>query len=96
MKKIAIFLEGKCELLFVEALLNINLEEQDHSSIPQPAKVLSDIYWLENISYDKSQSTIKKILSTLDFEYVKNHVSEKFDDLKILYKELNEFFIQEL
>jgi hypothetical protein len=68
------------------------MKKINHTSIPQPSKILSDIYWLENISYDKSKSTINKILSAIDFEYLKNHVSQKFDDLKNLYKELNEFF----
>jgi len=72
--------------------LNIHIEEQNYSSIPRPSKILSDIYWLEKISYDKSQATINNILSTIDFEFIKNHVSQKFDDLRILYKELNEFF----
>lgn len=72
--------------------LEINLLDYDYSSISQPAKVLQDIYWLEKIPYDKSQATVKKILSAIDFEQVRINVSDKFIDLKNLYQVLNEFF----
>lgn len=76
--------------------LKINLAEHDFLSINQPSKILYDIYWLENIPYDKSQATMSKIFSAINFDSMKKQVSQKFIDLKNLYSELANFFDIEL
>ncbi len=72
--------------------LSINISECEYSKISQPSKVLSDIYWLEKIHYDKSHVTMSSILSTIDFDRLRTTVCEKFEDLKNLYSTLIEFF----
>jgi hypothetical protein len=72
--------------------LSINISECEYSEIPQPSKVLSDIYWLEKIPYDKNHVTMGEIFSAIDFNRLRTTVCEKFEDLKTLYSALMEFF----
>lgn len=58
----------------------------------EPSRDLLDAYWLESINYDKSKAIVDQILSVLNKENLKSHVSSKYDDLALFYQEIESFF----
>jgi hypothetical protein len=78
----------------VKQEVNIDLINDDLSLLSNPAKNLKEIYWMATIEYEKSKKTIENIVSKLDQDFLRNTVAAKFNDLRVLYQELDSFFIQ--
>jgi hypothetical protein len=85
-------IHGKITVDRIKEEFGIDIINDNLSLRETPAKDLKNIYWLENIEYDKSKQCIDKILSALDIQHLKENISHKFEDLKNFYKELEDFF----
>jgi hypothetical protein len=72
--------------------LKIDPINDDISQRDSPSKDLSDIYWLANIDYDKSLSLLEKIISLINYQHLKKNISQRFDDLHVLFQRLDLFF----
>jgi hypothetical protein len=72
--------------------LGIDLKNEHVSQRANPSKDLANIYWLEKIEYDKSNKIVSQILKVLDQQELRNTVSDNFEDLLQLYRELESFF----
>lgn len=73
--------------------LDIDVVHGDLMQRIKPIEDLKNIYWLENIHYDKSKNMVINIISKLNQAFLKNEVSLKFEDLRALYQELDLFFL---
>lgn len=76
----------------IKKKFGIDVVNDNLSQRMNPAKDLEAIYWLELICYDKTENTMRNIISKLDQVFMKNSVSSKFEDLRNLYHELEIFF----
>lgn len=77
----------------IKEKFEIDVINDDLSTRKHPSADLSNIYWLENIPYEKRGKIVSNIVSKLDLVFFKNTVGAKFSDLKTLHTELDLFFL---
>jgi hypothetical protein len=64
-----------------------DMQLRDH-----PSKDLEDIYFLENIYYDKNRECIERTVNFLDFDIIVNQIAMNINDLGSLVKTIQDFF----
>jgi hypothetical protein len=50
--------------------LNLDVENMDWEGLASPSTTLTDIYWLEILTYTKSRSDVERTVERLDFGIV--------------------------
>src|SRR6266446_4943945 len=68
-------------------LITDNMQLRDH-----PSSDLEDIYFLENIYYDKTRNCVERTVSALDFDILTGYIALEIDDLRSLINAIQHFF----
>jgi hypothetical protein len=76
---------------FILHNLGFDLNALDVEQIPHPSEVLDSIYQLIQKSYDKSETTVERIVSLLNYEFIYLHLVYKIKQLKKLIDAINLF-----
>lgn len=72
--------------------LGFNLITDDMQLRDHPSTDLEDIYFLENMYYDKTRDCIERIVNALDFDTLTSRIALGINDLKRLVNTLQHFF----
>jgi uncharacterized Ntn-hydrolase superfamily protein len=95
-KKIACFVEGQTEQIFVERLFisYLNLKSIDVEQRPHPSKDLKKIYQLVDRTYNKSKEVTQEIVNNLDYEFLYLHLVKSVKQLKKFIDEIDSFLVE--